>query len=137
MEFVVEDEPDPSDIELLEDEIRVVASAISGLGDERELAVFVREDGRIRAGITGWTWGDACEMQSLWVAPDLRGQGLGTRLLALAADEARTRGCTQIVCFTYDFQGPTLYERLGFEVLARVENFPSGSTAFWMRLPLG
>ena len=50
-----------------------------GLGDEVELAIFVRDAGAVVAGISGWTWGDCCELQSLWVEPSLRGGGLATR----------------------------------------------------------
>ena len=65
------------------------------------------------AGISGWTWGDCCELQSLWVEPSLRGRGLATRLIAAAEAEAASRGCTQTVHFTYDFQARALYERNG------------------------
>ena len=82
-----------------------------GLGDEVDLAIFVRDAGKIVAGISGWTWGDCCELQSLWVEPSLRGRGLATRLLAAAEAEAAARGCSQTVHFTYDFQARALYER--------------------------
>ena len=72
MEFQVEDDPDPLDVEFLERQIRRQASAAMGLGEEVELAIFVRDAGRIVAGISGWTWGDCCELQSLWVEPGLR-----------------------------------------------------------------
>ena len=88
MEFNVEDHPDPLDIEFLETQIRREASAAMGLGDERDLAIFVRDAGRVVAGISGWTWGDCCELQNLWVEPSLRGRGLATRLLAAAEAEA-------------------------------------------------
>src|SRR6187401_555684 len=104
MEFRVEDDPDPLDVELLEAHIRSEASTVTGLGDEVELAIFVRDEGAIVAGVSGWTWGDCCELQSLWVSPSLRGQWLGARLLAAAEAEALARGCTQTVHFTYDFQ---------------------------------
>ena len=87
-EFRVEDHPDPADIEVLETQIRREASAAMGLGDEADLAIFVRDGGRVVAGISGWTWGDCCELQSLWVAPGLRGRGLATRLIAAAEAEA-------------------------------------------------
>ena len=106
---------------------------LMGLGDEVELAIFVREAGRIVAGISGWTWGDCCELQSLWVEPSLRGRWLGPRLLAAAEVEAAARGCTQTVHFTYDFQARRLYEWAGYELVGRVEDFPSGTDALWYR----
>ena len=133
MEFQVEDDPDPLDIEFLEIQIRREASAAMGLGDEVELAIFVREAGAIVAGISGWTWGDCCELQSLWVEPSLRGRGLATRLMAAAEAEAAARGCSQTVHFTYAFQARGLYERIGYELAGRVEGFPSGTDVLWYR----
>ncbi len=133
MDFLVEDDPDPRDIEFLETQIRREASAALGLGDEVELAIFVRDAGRIVAGISGWTWGDCCELQSLWVEPGLTGRWLGSRLLAAAEAEAAARGCTQTVHFTWDFQARPLYERAGYELVGRVEDFPSGTEVLWFR----
>ena len=133
MEFRVEVDPDPLDIEFLETQIRHQASAAMGLGDEVELAIFVREAGRIVAGISGWTWGDCCELQSLWVEPGLSGRWLGIRLIAAAEAEAAARGCKQTVHFTFDFQARRLYERAGYELVGRVEGFPSGADVLWYR----
>ena len=131
MEFRVEDQPDPLDLEVLETKIRREASAATGLGDEVDLAIFVREAGTVVAGISGWTWGDCCEMQNLGVEPSQRGRGLATRLIAAAEAEAKARGCSQTVHFTYDFQARVLYERTGYELIGRVEGFPSGTDALW------
>jgi GNAT superfamily N-acetyltransferase len=133
VEFQVDDSPDPLDVEFLGTQIRRTASAALGLGDEVELAIFVRDGGRIVAGISGWTWGDCCELQSLWVDPSLRGQWLGTKLIAAAEAAAAARGCTQTVHFTYGFQARRLYERTGYELVGRVEDFPSGTDARWYR----
>jgi GNAT superfamily N-acetyltransferase len=104
-----------------------------GLGNEVDLAIFVRDGDTIVAGISGWTWGDCCEMQSLWVTPRLRGSGLATRLIAAAEAEAATRGCSQTVHFTYEFQAQALYEQNGYELVGRVANFPSGADVLWYR----
>ena len=133
MEFHVEDSPDPRDIEVLEAQIRREASAAMGLGDEADLAIFVRDAGTVVAGISGWTWGDCCELQSLWVEPGRRGRGLATRLLAAAEAEAAARGCSQTVHFTYAFQARTFYERRGYELVGRVASFPSGTDVLWYR----
>ena len=134
MELTVESDPDPGDLEFLETQIRRESSAAMGLGDEVELAIFVRDDaGRIVAGVSGWTWGDCCELQSLWVDPSLRGRWLWTRLIAAAEAESARRGCTQIVHVTWAFQAGRLYERCGYELVGRVEGFPSGTDVLWYR----
>jgi len=102
-----------------------------GLGNEVDLAIFVRQEGEVVAGISGWTWGDCCELQSLWVQPSLRGRGLASKLIAAAEAEAAARGCVQTVHFTYEFQARTLYERNGYKLVARVKDFPSGTDALW------
>jgi len=131
--FQVDDNPDSRDVEFLETQIRREASAATGLGDEVDLAIFVRDSGTVVAGISGWTWGDCCELQSLWVEPSLRGRRLGTRLLAAAEAEAAARGGSQSVHFTYAFQAGRLYERNGYELVGTVEDFPSGTDARWYR----
>jgi GNAT superfamily N-acetyltransferase len=136
VDFDVEDHPDPLDIEFLETQIRREASAAMGLGEEEELAIFIRNGETVVAGISGWTWGDCCELQSLWVDPSLRGRGLATGLLAAAEAEAAGRGCRQTVHFTYDFQARALYERHGYELIGRVEDFPCGTSALWFRKQL-
>ena len=133
MEFRVEDDPDPLDIEFLETQIRREASAAMGLCDESDLAIFVRNAVNVVAGISGWTWGNCCALQTLWVQPSLRGRGLATRLIAAAEAVAAARGCSQTVHFTYAFQARALYERNGYELVGRVENFPSGTDVLWYR----
>jgi hypothetical protein len=55
MDFQVEHDPDPLDIEVLEAHIRSEAAAVMRLGDERDLAIFVRDASTVVAGISGWT----------------------------------------------------------------------------------
>ena len=136
MDLHVERDPDPLDVEFLEAQIRREASATMGLGEEIELAIFVRDGDRIVAGISGWTWGECCELTSLWVEPSLKGRWLAPRLIAAAEAEAAARGCTQTIHFSFGFQARRLYERAGYEVVGRVADFPSGTDALWFRKSL-
>ncbi len=96
-----------------------------GLGGEADLAIFVRYAGPVVAGISGWTWGDCCELQSLWVAPGMRGCGLATRLIAAAeAAGGRARVLPQTVHFTYAFQARALYEQNGYELVGCIDGLP-------------
>ncbi len=60
----------------------------------------------------------ACpDVEDLWVAEDLRGQGIGSRLLHAAEELARARGCRWIG-LSVGIEPPSparrLYERLGY-----------------------
>jgi len=133
MDLSVEDDPDPLVAALLEAQVRRETVAACGHGDDVELAVLVRDGGAVRAGVYGWTWGGCCELESLWVEPSLRGQGLGSRLLAAAEAAALARGCRQVVLFTYEVQAPGFYERRGYEIVGRVDDYPAGAAALWFR----
>jgi hypothetical protein len=40
--------------------------------------------------------------------------------------EAKARECTRATLDTYSFQAPSFYERLGYKIVAAVEDFPAG-----------
>lgn len=129
----VEDSPAAYDVMWLDDHVAAFAVEATGHDDARPLAVFARDDGAQVGGIHGWTWGRCCELVALWVTEPMRGRGLGSRLLAAAEQEARARGCRQVVLFTHDVQAPRLYIRAGYEMVAELADFPAGSTAYWFR----
>jgi GNAT superfamily N-acetyltransferase len=62
-----------------------------------------------------------------------RRRGLGTKLFDAAEQEARRRGCTQIVLMTFSFQAPAFYERRGFEVVAGIDDHPRRHRNLLMR----
>lgn len=128
--LVVEDAPDAADLAWLEEKV----AAAAGDELEQELAVFVRGDqGVLLGGICGITWGGYCELHAMWVDESVRGRGLARRLLAAAEHESRRRGCAMVLFMAYDLLTPNLYERLGYETVAVVEDWPAGSAARWYR----
>jgi len=126
-ELVVNTEPTPDEVQYLEDRLYEFNSAATGITDGELLAIFVKDDkDRIVAGICGNTWGGCLEIRQLWVDEERRKQGLGTRLFVAAEQEARRRGCRQILLTTFTFQAPAFYAKHGFEVLATVDDHPRG-----------
>ena len=126
-------EPTADEVQYLEDRIYEFNSSTTGIVDGQWLAFFVREGKDIVAGICGNTWGGTCEVRQLWVEPSQRARGLGMKLLDAAEQEARHRGCTQIVLMTFSFQAPAFYERHGFEILAVIDDHPQGHRNLLMR----
>jgi GNAT superfamily N-acetyltransferase len=127
-------EPTPDDVQYLEDRLYEFNSETTGTADGAWLAFFRRDDsGRIVGGICGNTWGGTCEIRQFWVEESQRHRGLGTALYRAAEQEARKRGCTQIILMTFSFQAPTFYERNGFEVVTTIDDHPHGHRNHLMR----
>jgi ribosomal protein S18 acetylase RimI-like enzyme len=65
-------------------------------------------------------------LRYLFVQEDARGRGQGTALMQAVEKEARSRNCQQIVLETYDFQAPIFYQKLGFQTVGRISDYPRG-----------
>ena len=86
--------------------------------------VFI-QGGNIVAGGRGIINMGALEVRGLWVDHVLRGQGLGEKILFAIEDEARRRGATRAMLYTFSWQAQSFYERLGYTVFSRFK-YPDG-----------
>jgi ribosomal protein S18 acetylase RimI-like enzyme len=124
---MVESTPSPEDLQFLEDRLYEYNAAQTGRDDGQLFSFFIRNDQQeIVAGLAGWVWAGACEIQTLWVHPEWRGQGLGQRLLKAAEDKARANQCQVILVSSYSFQAPAFYQKNGFELAWQLIDFPPG-----------
>jgi ribosomal protein S18 acetylase RimI-like enzyme len=72
----------------------------------------------------------------LWVHDSLRHRGIGTRLMELAEEKARERGCQYAYLDTFSFQACPFYKRLGYEVFGTLDDFPNGHKRYFMKKSL-
>ena len=102
-------------------------AAVAALGDVRPLACFARMPaGAIVGGAVGRTWGECCELQQLWVAPECRRQGIATRLVRAFEQHAAARGCRRCYLDTFSFQAPAFYRALGYEARLEIRGYAAG-----------
>ena len=121
------EDPSAADVRYLDDRLYEFNRAATGIHDGRGLGFFLRDEAdTIVAGAVGHTWGETCEVNGVWIAEELRGRGLGRRLLEAVEAEAIRRGCRQIILTTHSFQAPDFYRKLGFERVAEVADYPRG-----------
>jgi len=107
--------------------------AAAPLSEVRQLAAFATDQsGQVIGGAVGRTWGSCCELLQLWVSSDLRGQGVGSRLLQDFEARARTRGCNVFYLTTLSYQAPAFYRRHQYLVLAEIAGYPNGITKYLM-----
>jgi len=99
----------------------------------RELAIFARRGPEIVAGLVGFTHWNWLHIRYLWVAGAFRHQGLGSRLVIAAEQEARLRGCEHAHLDTFSFQAVPFYERLGYSVFGRLEDYPPGHAKVFLQ----
>lgn len=133
----VTDAPAAADEAFIEDRLVGFNEAKARPYDRRPLCVFARDaDGRMLGGVTGYTnWG-WLYLDCFWLPEHLRQGGSGGRILALAEEEARRRGCARARLFTFSFQAQGFYEKHGYAVFGILHDYPPGHSQIWMRKDL-
>ena len=97
------------------------------------LACFARSPaGDVIGGAVGRTWGECCELQQLWVAPEQRQRGIGSRLVRMFEARGRERGCRTFYLYTFSFQAPSFYQALGYRPAHEIRGFPDGIVKYLM-----
>ncbi|EJP23752.1 acetyltransferase, GNAT family [Lachnoanaerobaculum sp. ICM7] len=82
------------------------------------------ELGNLVAGMVAETFGNWLEIEYLYVSDDLRGQGIGSKILETAENESRNRGCKYSFVDTFNFQAPKFYEKHGYKEVFALKEYP-------------
>lgn len=105
----------------------LLAYNASKAGDEgyKPLAIFLRDDeGEIQGGLWAKCYYRWLFIELLFVPEVMRGQQLGAKLLAQAEQWAKEENCVGIWLDTFSFQAPGFYEKQGYAVFGKLEQYP-------------
>ena len=132
--IVVTDAPDPADTAIVQEGLRAYNTSRAGRDDSRPLAVFVidPETGKVLGGLYGGSYLGQLRVDRFFLPEGLRHGGLGGRLLALAEEEGRRRGCTRIALNTLEIQARGFYEKQGYDTAATLDCESPGVTRYLM-----
>lgn len=99
------------------------------------IALLVRDEhtNEILGGLYGEIFYRWLFIELLAIPEQARGQGTGSRLMNLAEDLAREKGCVGIWLDTFDFQAPGFYQKLGFTEFGHLGDFPPGHKRFYFQ----
>ncbi|MFD2830209.1 GNAT family N-acetyltransferase [Corticicoccus populi] len=81
------------------------------------------------AGAVYWNW---FEIEDFWLNENIRGQGLGKRILQNAEKDAKEIGATKVLLTTFDFQGKLFYEAHHYKIVGEVSDYPPGKSYYTM-----
>ena len=131
----IEDKAKPEDVRFVVGKLEAFNEANTPAPFERkEIRLFIRDEtGAIQAGLFGAVSMHCLVIQILWVEDALRGQGIGTELLATAEALAKEKGARQAIVETTTFQAPEFYEKFGYSVICEITDCPLGASSLLMR----
>ena len=133
-DITVIDEPDPADVAVITDGLIAYDISQTGYNYFRPLAVFVRDrqTGKVVGGLHGRSEYGLVYVAWFFLPEDLRRARIGSRVLAIAEEEGRRRGCTRIALTTLSIEAPGFYLKQGYEVAATIDCDPPGLTRYYM-----
>jgi ribosomal protein S18 acetylase RimI-like enzyme len=133
MKFEVLTSHDSEVFETLVSELREFNFSHMGTEKPQPLSAVAKDDnGNIIGGVSGRTIYNQFLIEVLWIADSFRRQGLGRDLMALAEDEAKLRGCLAAQVDTLSFQAPDFYQKLGFEVVGKIDGIPDSPERYFL-----
>ena len=132
--IVLTDTPDAGDTAVIQDGLHDYNTSEAGYDDYRPLAVFVTDpaSGKVLGGLYGGSYLGQLWVDRFFLPEGLRRDRLGGRLLAMAEEEGRRRGCARVTLFTMEIQALGFYVKQGYEIAARLVCDPPGIVRYLM-----
>jgi GNAT superfamily N-acetyltransferase len=129
-------DPSAADLEVVSDGL-LAADAWGGVSAYVPLVVFARDEkGRVVGGVVGNTGPPWFYISALWVTERLRGQGLGSRLMDCAEQEASSRGCAGAYLDTFSLPALGFYRAHGYESFGELPGRGVAPTRHFLRKTL-
>lgn len=105
--------------------IRVYNRSKREEAESEPLNLYVEDEkGNLLVGLIVETFRNWLEIEYLFVKEELRGQGIGSKLLQQAETEAKNRNCRFAFVNTYQFQALDFYKRYGYKEVFRLQDYP-------------
>lgn len=127
--------PAPEDVLAILTPLRAYNVSQAGDAGAETFALLVRDeqDDQVLGGLHGKLLYRWMFIELLAVPEQARGQGLGSRLMTMAEDLAREKGCVGIWLDTFDFQAPQFYRALGYSEFGQINDYPPGHRRFFLQ----
>jgi GNAT superfamily N-acetyltransferase len=99
----------------------------------KSLRIFLHDkENKVVGGIAADLFGDWAYISLLWVEESLRNKGLGSELLCRLESEAIQMGCTNAHLDTYSFEAKPFYEKAGYKVFGKLDDYPVGYCKYFL-----
>ena len=132
------DAPTPADAAVVASGLADYNEQKAGYRDWRPLAALLRDPdtGETLGGMIGKTSYGLLFIDLVYLPETMRGQDIGSRLLAMMEQEGVARGCKSAFLFTITWQAPGFYERQGWTEFGRIQCAHDENARVFMMKPI-
>ena len=129
MEFEVN--PNDTEIEFIKKSLQEYNDQIVGSDNHLMLNIVIKNDKKeIIGGLIGGTYWGWLYIDRFWISENYRRQGIGKKILKMAENEARIRGCKSVHLDTMSFQAVEFYKKQGYQTKCEYKDLPKGYSKF-------
>lgn len=129
--------PDKADFEVILKGLRAFNYSMVGPYTVEPIAALIKnEAGETTGGAWGYTLLGWLFIEIFFVPEELRGQGMGKKVLTQLEEGAKARGCHSAWLDTYNPAAKALYEKLGYKDFGKLDPFHDGRARTWMQKKL-
>jgi ribosomal protein S18 acetylase RimI-like enzyme len=133
-----EPNPNTADVGIVERGLFLFEENRLGSPEHAHFAIFLRDDlGQIQGGVDGHVMWHRLFVKTLWIPETLRHQGLGTRLMHAAEEEAKQRQCRSVWLTALGDRALRFYTRLDYTIFGVLDDYVKGQSLYSLQKPLG
>ena len=101
--------------------------------DEVKFFVFVKNETKnITGGLRATCFWNTLHIELLWLSEDCRGKGIGKKLIKMAEDFAKENNCEKVFVETTSWQAKPFYEKVGYNLVATLNDRPKGYASHYL-----
>jgi ribosomal protein S18 acetylase RimI-like enzyme len=98
-----------------------------------EIYAEVEPDKLVGGLISYIDWGCWLYIDTIWIDTNYRKQGIGKKLVTSAEQKAKDNDIKRVRLCTFDFQALSFYQKLGYTVYGKLEDYPEGHTLYYLK----
>lgn len=135
--FEYQSAPKDEDARFLFEGITAEAALKKKMERIKPFGIFIKDsNGRIFGGATGVTYYGCLYLDMLYLKEELRGVGLGKKLMQEAEKLGHERGCSFATVNTMDWEALPFYQKLGYVIELVREGYAKESKMYMLRKEL-
>ena len=135
--FEYQEEPIQEDEQVLNDGISDESAMKKNMAPIKPFRVFIKDsNGTVLGGASGTIFYGSLYVDMLWLKEELRGKGLGKKLMMEAEKIGRERKCIFVTLNTMDWEALSFYQKLGYEIEFVRDGYTNESKMYMLRKTL-